>query len=418
VLPSPIDFEAAFAALPGHVLLLLPDAPTYTVVGISDDLLDLLGLAREAVLGQGVAIVCHGGTDAAPPPGLASLCAALSRAQRLKVPAALPPTRFELPGPNGSSEGQYWAGHTRPIIAPDGTVQYLVHTATEAVPPETAVLPAPAVPGMPLLHNLLLQAPIALCLVGGPNHHVVLANGALHRLLGTTAAIVGQPMRQALPRARLQVFVELLDRVRATGEPIFVAECLLPAARPAPAQPRYYSLMGQPYYISATEAKPSGILAVAHDVTAQVLARQAARRTEGYYHTLLEESPVATALYLGPDIRIEYANPRMLRFWGRTSSVLGLPLTEAVPELVGQPFPERLRQVYATGETYVGTHEVATLLIEGTLRTAYFTFTYQPLRNAEGEVYGIHHTATDTTAEVLATRQQAESERRFQALVE
>jgi PAS domain S-box-containing protein len=418
VLATSTDFEAAFEALPGSVLLLLPDAPTYTIVGISNDLLSLLHLPRAAVLGQGVAALFVGRPLAAPAGGLATLRAALGRALHLRAPAELPPTCFEAADPAGTYAARYWAGHTRPVLAPEGPVRYLLHTATVVPTPEATAPPAPALPGLPLLHSLLLQAPVALCLVGGPQHHIVLANGALHRLLGTTAAIVGQPLRQAVRRVRLQGLAELLDQARATGAPAFAAECVLLPPHPGLAAPRYYNLVAEPYYLSPTEAQPSGIMAIAYEVTAQVLARQAARTTQGYYHTLLEESPVATALYLGPDSCIEYANPLMLRFWGRTASVLGLPLTEALPELVGQPFPERLRQVYATGQPYAGTHEAATLLVEGTLRTSYFSFTYQPLRTPEGTIYGIHHTATDTTAEVLAARQIAEGERRFRALIE
>jgi PAS domain S-box-containing protein len=418
VLATPTDFEAAFEALPGNVLLLLPDAPTYTVAGISTELLALLGLPRAAVLGQGVAALFAGPPPAAPAAGLAALRATLGRALHLRAPAELPPTCFEAADPAGAYAARYWAGHTRPVLAPEGPVRYLLHTATVVPAPEADSPPAPALPGLPLLHKLLLQAPVALCLVGGPQHQILLANGALHQLLGTTAAIVGQPLRQAVRRPRLQGLAELLDQARATGAPAFAAECVLLPPHRGAAAPRYYNLVAEPYYLSPTEAHPSGIVAIAYEVTAQVLARQAARTTQGYYHTLLEESPVATALYLGPDCCIEYANPLMLRFWGRTSGVLGLPFAEALPELVGQAFPERLRQVYATGQAYAGTQEPATLLVEGTPRTAYYTFTYQPLRTPEGTIYGVHHTATDVTAEVLAARQMAESERRFRALVE
>jgi PAS domain S-box-containing protein len=262
VLPSPIDFEAAFAALPGSVLLLLPDAPTYTMVGISDDLLAQLRLSRAAVLGQGLAALGTGSAGAALAPWLAALRTSLGQAL-----ATGPPP--ELPAPPE-------AGHTRLVPGPGGAVRYLLHAA----------------------------APVA------------------------------------------------------------------------------------------------------------------AAPTAGHYRTLLEESPVATALYLGLDLRIAYANPLMLRYWGKDARVLGLPLLEALPEVVGQPFPALLAQVYATGQPYVGTRQAATLRVAGELRTAYFTFTYQPLRDATGQVYGIHNTATDATAEVLATQQMADSERRFRALVE
>jgi PAS domain S-box-containing protein len=137
-----------------------------------------------------------------------------------------------------------------------------------------------------------------------------------------------------------------------------------------------------------------------------------------YYYPLLDKSPVATAFYYGPDCRIDYANPAMLRHWGCDSGVLGRPVAEALPELADQPFVAQLRQVQATGQTYMGSRQPTTLREGGVPRTAYLSYSLQPLHTAAGQVYGIYHSAVDKTAELLATRQLAESERRFRALVE
>jgi PAS domain S-box-containing protein len=136
------------------------------------------------------------------------------------------------------------------------------------------------------------------------------------------------------------------------------------------------------------------------------------------YHSLLDRSPVATAFYYGPDSRIDYANPAMLRQWGRDNRVLGQPVAEALPELAGQPFVAQLQQVYATGQTYMGSRQPTPLRGGGAARTAYLSYTLQPLRTAAGQLYGVYHSAVDKTAEVLAAQQLAESERRFRALVE
>ncbi|MFD1468646.1 response regulator [Hymenobacter caeli] len=89
------------------------------------------------------------------------------------------------------------------------------------------------------------------------------------------------------------------------------------------------------------------------------------RASEQRYRTLIEESPVAMALYLGPEIRIQYANALMLGYWGKPAAVLGLSFRKALPELESQPFPALLEQVYATGQPYVGVRQAATLLVAG-----------------------------------------------------
>jgi len=136
------------------------------------------------------------------------------------------------------------------------------------------------------------------------------------------------------------------------------------------------------------------------------------------YYSLLDSSPVATAFYYGPDSRIDYASPVMLDYWGRDGRVLGLPVAEALPELADQPFVAQLAQVYATGHTYMGSRVPTPRRVGGARRTAYFSYTLQPLRTAAGQLYGVYHSAVDITTEVLATQQLVESERRFRALVE
>ncbi|MDF7815617.1 PAS domain S-box protein [Hymenobacter sp. YC55] len=147
-------------------------------------------------------------------------------------------------------------------------------------------------------------------------------------------------------------------------------------------------------------------------------AEQQLVASEQHYRLLIEEALVATALFLGPEIRIQYANATMLAFWGKDASVHGKTIREALPELEGQPFPALLEQVYATGEAYVGVREPATLLVEGHLKTSYFNFTYKPLRNEAGEVYGIHHTAIDVTEEVQSQQQIEEEKERAQLAIE
>ncbi|TYZ06223.1 PAS domain-containing sensor histidine kinase [Hymenobacter lutimineralis] len=134
------------------------------------------------------------------------------------------------------------------------------------------------------------------------------------------------------------------------------------------------------------------------------------QESASYDQTLLEACPIATALYLGPEIRVQYANALMLEYWGKDPSVVGKTFCEALPGPESRAFQARLEQVYATGEAYAGVYEKAAVLTDGAAHTAYFDFTCKPLRTPQGHVYGIHHTATDVTDEVL-TRQKSEARR-------
>ncbi|WP_352432919.1 PAS domain-containing protein [Mucilaginibacter sp. PAMB04274] len=91
------------------------------------------------------------------------------------------------------------------------------------------------------------------------------------------------------------------------------------------------------------------------------------------------------------------ANDVMIGFWGKDRSVIGKPLVQAVPELVGQPFISLLQNVWRTGITYEAKDTPAELLVYGKLQTFYFDFAYRAIRNEQGKVDCILHTAIDVT---------------------
>ncbi|QMW03853.1 PAS domain-containing sensor histidine kinase [Spirosoma foliorum] len=138
---------------------------------------------------------------------------------------------------------------------------------------------------------------------------------------------------------------------------------------------------------------------------------QAQHQSDTLFRALVEEAPIATCLFVGRDMRIEVANEIMIGYWGKDSTVLGLPLSEAVPELHGQPFLAILDEVFTTGKAYEEKAARAELEVDGVLGTYYFDFTYKPLRNAAGQVYGIMDMAVDVTHQVLAQQQIEKTQR-------
>ncbi|HJW16649.1 MAG TPA: ATP-binding protein, partial [Flavisolibacter sp.] len=181
---------------------------------------------------------------------------------------------------------------------------------------------------------------------------------------------------------------------------------------------RYFDLMFKLYFQDEKAESPGSIFCVAHNVTEQVDARNKIKENEFRYRALIEESSVATALYTGPEIRIQYANDIMIRYWGKDASVIGKTFSEALPELENQPFLGFLKEVYATGKTYQGIKEKAELVVDGKLQPFYFDYTYKPLRNKEGEIYGIHHMAIDVTKEVLSINKLQEEKERTKLAID
>jgi PAS domain S-box-containing protein len=114
------------------------------------------------------------------------------------------------------------------------------------------------------------------------------------------------------------------------------------------------------------------------------------------------------AIYTSDRIIIEMANDAMLAAWGRGKEVIGLPIGEALPEIGNQPFEEMLRQVWITGIDDVGEAILADLVVDGKLQRFYFDYAYRAIKDDQGQVYAIMHTAHDVT-EMVENRELVES---------
>lgn len=161
-----------------------------------------------------------------------------------------------------------------------------------------------------------------------------------------------------------------------------------------------------------------GAINMGFDVTEQVIARKKIEESETKFRTLLEDAPVATCLFAGREMTIELANELMIGYWGKEKNVIGKPLKDAVPELKGQPFLNILDEVFTTGKTYEAKNELAQLVINGVSGNYYFDYTYKPIRNTSGEVYGIINMAVDVTEQVIARTKIEESEKQFRQMAE
>src|SRR5690606_7204536 len=154
------------------------------------------------------------------------------------------------------------------------------------------------------------------------------------------------------------------------------------------------------------------------DVHEEKIKEQLVRESEHRIRNIVEEATVATAIYVGKEMKIELANEAMIKLWGKTPAVMGKTLREALPELDGQPFLELLKEVFTTGNTYWGKEDKVDLEINGEIQTGFFNFTYKPLRNEDGEIYGILNMAVDVTELVRSKMLVKESEVHFRQMAD
>ncbi|MXO04402.1 PAS domain S-box protein [Flavobacterium sp. HBTb2-11-1] len=173
---------------------------------------------------------------------------------------------------------------------------------------------------------------------------------------------------------------------------------------------------GDPFY--DIDGQYAGYAGFCMDMDEIISTRQAVIESQHKVTSMIEQSPVGICLFTGADMKIEIANDIMIGYWGKDRSAVGLPMEEAVPELKGQPFMDILQQVYRTGETYYGHAMPADLKVNGRVSTYYFEFTYTPIRDSKGEIYGIMDIAVDVTDQVIATKKLEEARMALSGAVE
>ncbi|GGH19123.1 PAS domain-containing sensor histidine kinase [Mucilaginibacter phyllosphaerae] len=138
---------------------------------------------------------------------------------------------------------------------------------------------------------------------------------------------------------------------------------------------------------------------------------------ESTFRDIVELSPFPVYVCTGDDMIITVANSATLKAWDRDSSVIGKPFFDALPELEDQPFLGYLQSVYRTGKPFYSGSERVDLLVGGKLQTFYYKFTYQPIHNTDGKVYGVAAYNTDVTELERAKQSVEESEMALYNLV-
>jgi len=123
------------------------------------------------------------------------------------------------------------------------------------------------------IRTMILQAPVAMCIFRGPSYYVTIANPTMTELWGKQLhEVLDKPIFEGLPEARDQGLEALLHHVYTTGETFTAYERPVLLPRNGRTETVYVDFV----YESLTSANDDtkDILAVAIDVTSQVIARR------------------------------------------------------------------------------------------------------------------------------------------------
>ncbi|MCF2446574.1 PAS domain-containing protein [Dyadobacter sp. CY345] len=260
------------------------------------------------------------------------------------------------------------------------------------------------------------QSPIAAALVSVPNLTIEFANKKMFDLWDRDGSIIGQSLSEVQPEIIYQYAKQDLLDIVHTGEPYLQDGIKIFSNENRVNKENYYDFTYSP--VLNKGGRVTGIMINAVDVTKRLQTQKKLEVSEQKFRSLIEEVPVGISVFTGKDMIVELANEPMISYWAKDASVIGKPLREAFPELIGQPFLQILDDVLTKGETFSTTNTAVDIIVDGELRTYYFNITYKPLFNDDGKVFAIIDMSLDVTPEVLAQKALVESEARLRSVID
>ncbi|MES2886088.1 MAG: PAS domain-containing protein [Pseudomonadota bacterium] len=120
------DFRLLFESLPGLVLVLLPDAPRFTLIAVSDAYLAAT-MTQRMILGQGLFQVFPDNPNDPAADGVRNLHASLDRVIASQRADTMALQKYDVERPDGSGfEEKWWSPVNTPLLLAGG-IRYIVH---------------------------------------------------------------------------------------------------------------------------------------------------------------------------------------------------------------------------------------------------------------------------------------------------
>jgi PAS domain S-box-containing protein len=382
------DIQRAFRHVPGQFLVLAPD-DAFTIVGASEAYLSL-SRTDASIFGRPLFDVFPPNPHDPQAAGVPSLRESLQRVIATREPDAMPMVRYDLRLPaseGGAFEERYWQATSAPVLAEDGTVEYIVHRVEDA----RAKSKRDAIE--------ILESITEGFFTLDRQWRFDYVNCEAHRILGREpGTLSGRVLWDVYPGMEGTEFETcyrrtMHDRVKSSFTAFYAG------------QERWYGVTCFP--------APEGISVYFRDVTEEKQVQAEHDRLE--FESGRQRRMYETALNSTPDLiyvfdlehRVIYANEALLRMWGVTEA---FAYGRKLPELGYEPWhvamhDREIEQVIATRAPIRG--EVP---FSGTNGRRIYDYIFAPVLGPDGAVVAVAGTTRDVTE-----RQAAEQALREQA---
>lgn len=272
------------------------------------------------------------------------------------------------------------------------------------------------------VRNIITQSPVAMGLFMGLDMKIEVINDKFLELWEKDNSVIGQPVEDALPELRDQPYPEIMRRVFNTGETYYGYEAKVVLNRHNKPEEGFYNFVNAPFRNST--GNTVGIVVVATEVTEHVRSRREAERvaaelevSETRLRSVIGSAPFPIAVYVGREMRIAFANQAIMDVWGKGNDVVGKTYHSILPELANQQIYPLLDAVFTTGVPFNARNQRVDLVVNNILQTFYFNYSFTPLYDAAGKVYGVMNTAAEVTDLNIAKQKLEQSERNLRNMI-
>lgn len=256
--------------------------------------------------------------------------------------------------------------------------------------------------------NVIEQATDIIGIFKGENLVIEVANDALLKLWQVGSEVFNKPIEEILPEIKDQGFMELMRQVIRTGEPYHGYE--IPAhfdRSGGEVETLYFNFRFQPY--REMNGSVTGILMIGSDVTDQISSRKQLEESESRFRNMVEQAPVAIAVYQGGNFVAEVANNTYLNIIGKTKEeTLGKSFFEVLPELKESLEPIA-KELVRTGTPYSTNEYEVVLTRNGITETCYFNYIWDPYYEIDRSKNGFIIVATEVTEQVKSRKKVEDS---------
>ncbi len=207
---TPHDILSIFMAAPGLYLILLPDAPRFTIVAANDAFLESVLTTNDAIVGRGVFEAFPDNSAGSTAGGEARMRASLEQVLRTGQAHAMPVHKYAVAplsaAAGGGFEERYWKPLNTPVFNAAGEITYILHRTVDFTERVRAELDRTR------FFNLTTDLLVKLSFDG----HFIEVNTASELILGwTPAEMMARPFRDFLHpgdfRASQEVYQTVMD---------------------------------------------------------------------------------------------------------------------------------------------------------------------------------------------------------------